>query len=87
MVKARSRQLGARLSKYDGSIGYLTRPIEWTSSLSLQFSSFYASDYRVRTSAWGFCSDWGEMQPPNHGGGVGRLSGDCDSRGEVPHVL
>jgi hypothetical protein len=64
-VKDRSRQLGTRLREYDGSIGYFTGPIEPTFSLSLQFSPVHAGNYRVRTSAWGFWWDRGEVEPPH----------------------
>jgi hypothetical protein len=64
-VKRRNQLLGNQLREYPGAIGYFTGPIERTFSLSLQFSPVYAGNYRIRTSAWGFWWNQGQVEPPH----------------------
>ena len=63
--KQRNTSLGTKLRDYQGAIGYFTGPIERTFSMTLQFSPVYAGTYRIRTSAWGFWWDRGNVEPPH----------------------
>ena len=64
-VRRRNQSLGTQLREYSGAIGYFTGPIERTFSFSLQFSPVYAGNYRVRTSAWGFWWNQGQVERPH----------------------
>jgi hypothetical protein len=64
-VKRRRELLGDQLRVYQGAIGYFTGPVERTFNQTLQFSPVYTGRYRIRTSAWGFWWDRGEVTQPH----------------------
>ena len=64
-VKRRNEALGSKLREYQGAIGYFTGPSERTFTMTMQFSPVYAGTYRIRTAAWGFWWERGEVEPPH----------------------
>lgn len=65
LKKTRFSVLGKVLSEYQHAVGFFTGAVHRPMIFSLQFAPVYAGQYRIRTSAWGFWWNRGEVEPPH----------------------